>query len=160
MRAINVSLGLAVIMLLFLGFTPPRDVCEGTTAGKERTIGGIKLCWCPPGKFKMGSPPGEPDRRPGETQVEVTLTRGFWIGKYEVTQGDWKRVIGKLPGELTTECSAGQRFGFDSSPNVDTTISDSGSWRSGVNFRSVRELRLQKLVATIERCFEIIDVNS
>ena len=35
----------------------------------------------------MGSPRGEPERRPGEDQVEVTLTKGFWMGKYEVTQG-------------------------------------------------------------------------
>jgi formylglycine-generating enzyme required for sulfatase activity len=45
----------------------------------------------------MGSPPGEPERRPFEDQVEVTLTRGFWIGKYEVTQGEWKRVLGEFP---------------------------------------------------------------
>ena len=49
----------------------------------------------------MGSPRNEPERRPGENQVEVTLTKGFWTGKYEVTQGQWKRVVGKLPGELT-----------------------------------------------------------
>jgi formylglycine-generating enzyme required for sulfatase activity len=45
----------------------------------------------------MGSPPNEPGRLPGEDQVEVTLTKGFWIGKYEVTQGQWKRVVGEFP---------------------------------------------------------------
>jgi formylglycine-generating enzyme required for sulfatase activity len=49
----------------------------------------------------MGSPADEPERRPDEAQVEVTLTRGFWMGKYGVTQGQWKRLVGKLPGELT-----------------------------------------------------------
>jgi formylglycine-generating enzyme required for sulfatase activity len=49
----------------------------------------------------MGSPPDEPERRPGEDQVEVTLTEGFWMGKYEVTQGQWKRVVGEFPGKLT-----------------------------------------------------------
>jgi formylglycine-generating enzyme required for sulfatase activity len=49
----------------------------------------------------MGSPPDEPERRPGEDQVEVTLTKGFSMGKYEVTQSQWKRVAGKYPGELT-----------------------------------------------------------
>ena len=53
------------------------------------------------GQFLMGSPRDEPERRPGEDQVEVTLSRGFWIGKYEVTQGQWKRVVGEFPGELT-----------------------------------------------------------
>jgi len=49
----------------------------------------------------MGSPPHEPERRPGEEQVEVTLSRGFWAGKYEVTQGQWERIVGAFPGERT-----------------------------------------------------------
>jgi formylglycine-generating enzyme required for sulfatase activity len=58
----------------------------------------------------MGSPPSEPERRPDEHQVEVTLSQGFWIGKYEVTQGHWKRVMGMLPGELTAELPEGDDF--------------------------------------------------
>ena len=61
---------------------------EGKKPGEGRALAGIRLRWCPPGKFTMGSPPGEPERRPGEEQVEVKLTRGFWAGKFEVTQGD------------------------------------------------------------------------
>jgi formylglycine-generating enzyme required for sulfatase activity len=73
----------------------------GSKAGQEREVAGVKLCWCPAGRFIMGSPRNEPERRRGEDQVEVTLTKGFWAGKFEVTQGQWKRVVGKLPGELT-----------------------------------------------------------
>lgn len=69
-------------------------------AGDEREVAGIKLCWCPPGKFTMGSPAGEAERRPGEARVEVTISKGFWTGKFEVTQGQWKRVIGEFPGKL------------------------------------------------------------
>src|SRR6476646_499336 len=79
----------------------------GSKAGDEREVAGVKLCWCPPGKFTMGSPPDEPERRPGEDQVEVTLTQGFWTGKYETTQGQWKRAMGQLPGELTAELPEG-----------------------------------------------------
>jgi formylglycine-generating enzyme required for sulfatase activity len=79
----------------------------GSRAGEERDVEAIRLCWCPPGRFVMGSPPSEPERRPGEDQVEVTLTRGFWMAKYEATQGQWKRVFGVLPGELTAELPAG-----------------------------------------------------
>lgn len=74
---------------------------SGSTAEDEREVSGIKLCWCPPGTFTMGSPTGESERRPGENQVEVTLSRGFWIGKYEVTQAQWNAVIGEFPGKLT-----------------------------------------------------------
>lgn len=73
---------------------------RGGKAGDEVEVAGVKLCWCPAGDFAMGSPRDEPERRPGEDQVHVTLTKGFWIGKYEVTQGLWKRVMGSLPSVL------------------------------------------------------------
>ncbi len=71
----------------------------GSQAGEEREVAGMKLCWCPPGKFTMGSPPDELERRPDEAQVEVRLTKGFWTGQYEVTQGQWRRVVGEFPGK-------------------------------------------------------------
>jgi sulfatase modifying factor 1 len=43
------------------------------------------------------------ERRPDEDQVEVTLSKGFWTAKYETTQGQWKRIVGKLPGKFTAE---------------------------------------------------------
>jgi formylglycine-generating enzyme required for sulfatase activity len=58
----------------------------------------------------MGSPPTEPERRPDEGQVAVMLTRGFWIGQFEVTQGHWERVMGERPGPATAELPAGRNF--------------------------------------------------
>ena len=55
----------------------------------------------------MGSPLGEPERRGDEGQVAVTLSRGFWIARTETTQGDWRRIVGDLPGPLTAELPAG-----------------------------------------------------
>jgi formylglycine-generating enzyme required for sulfatase activity len=83
---------------------------SGAKAGEEREVVGVKLCWCPPGRFTMGSPRSERERRPGEDQVEVTLTKGFWMAKYEATQGQWKRAMGKLPGELTAELPEGDDY--------------------------------------------------
>jgi len=82
----------------------------GSKAGEERDVIGVRLCWCPPGRFRMGSPPGEAERRPGEDQVEVTLSKGFWMGKHETTQGDWRRLVGKLPGDLTEELPHGDDY--------------------------------------------------
>jgi formylglycine-generating enzyme len=79
----------------------------GGRPGEEREIESVRLCWCPPGRFVMGSPPSEPERRPGEDQVDVTLTRGFWMANYEATQSQWKRIVGELPGPLTKELPAG-----------------------------------------------------
>jgi formylglycine-generating enzyme len=86
------------------------DPFHGSQAGEERELAGLKLCWCPLGKFTMGSPKSEPERRPGEDQVAVTLSHGFWMSKYEATQGDWKRIVGQLPGELTAELPEGDDY--------------------------------------------------
>lgn len=72
---------------------------EGSKAGDEREISAVKFCWAPPGTFRMGSPSSEPERRPDEGPVTVTLSRGFWVGKYEVTQGRWTAVMGSFPRE-------------------------------------------------------------
>src|SRR5665213_3416076 len=53
----------------------------------------MKVVWCPPGKFIMGSPKSVASRTNDEDQVEVTLTKGFWLGKCEVSQGEWKRLM-------------------------------------------------------------------
>ncbi len=45
----------------------------------------------------MGSPPSEPGRIHNEGQVAVTLTSGFWLGKYEVTQSEWKQMMQTEP---------------------------------------------------------------
>ena len=45
----------------------------------------------------MGSPSGEANRVKDETQHRVTLTRGYYMQTTEVTQGQWKRVMGTRP---------------------------------------------------------------
>jgi len=58
---------------------------------------GMKFCWCPAGQFMMGSPENEQSRVEDEQQVSVTLTQGFWLGKYPVTQWEWDHVMGTTP---------------------------------------------------------------
>jgi formylglycine-generating enzyme required for sulfatase activity len=60
------------------------------------------MVWCPPGEFMMGSPKSEPERQDREGQQHrVTLSRGFWLGKYAVTQAQWKAVMGSNPSAFT-----------------------------------------------------------
>ena len=73
----------------------------GTRPGAAHTVADLRLRWCPPGKFLMGSPSDEPGRRPDEDQVEVTLTRGFWMGQSEITQAQWHHFMGEPRGPLT-----------------------------------------------------------
>jgi formylglycine-generating enzyme required for sulfatase activity len=79
------------------------SVPAGREAGDERDDNGlrIKFVWCPPGKFTMGSPPTElgysGEHNQDENQADVTLTRGFWLGKTEVTQAQWNGVLSTAP---------------------------------------------------------------
>jgi formylglycine-generating enzyme required for sulfatase activity len=60
----------------------------------------LDMLWCKPGKFMMGSPKDEKDREEDETQHKVTLTKGFYLGKHEVTQAQWEKVMGSNPSHF------------------------------------------------------------
>ena len=50
------------------------------------------------GTFRMGSPSTEPGRDPDEgPQHDVTITRDFYLGKFEVTQAQWEALMGTRP---------------------------------------------------------------
>ncbi len=72
--------------------TPAGRVCGpvGTPAG---------FVAIPPGTFTMGSPSNEEGCDIDETQHTVTLTRGFWLQATEVTQAEWKAIMGSNPSE-------------------------------------------------------------
>ena len=53
----------------------------------------LQMLWVEPGTFTMGSPTTEAGRRPNETEHNVTLTKGFYLGKYEVTQAQYEAVM-------------------------------------------------------------------
>jgi formylglycine-generating enzyme required for sulfatase activity len=55
----------------------------------------MKFAWIPPGDFMMGSPKKEKERGLNETHHKVTLTKGFYMGVYTVTQEEWQAVMGK-----------------------------------------------------------------
>ena len=58
----------------------------------------MEFVWIEPGRFMMGSPSTEPGRQSSEgPQHEVMLTKGFWLGKYEVTQRQWEAVMETQP---------------------------------------------------------------
>src|SRR5206468_6381762 len=56
------------------------------------------MVFIPPGSFRMGSPTSEVDRLDDEgPQTVVTLTKGFYMAKYKVTQMDYQWVTGLYP---------------------------------------------------------------
>ncbi len=72
---------------------------EGSKAGQTGDDNSLKtkLVWIPSGDFTMGSPKDEKDRSDDENQVQVTLSKGFWLGQHELTQAEWQRVMQTTP---------------------------------------------------------------
>jgi len=60
------------------------------------------MAWIPAGTFVMGSPTNEPDRSTNELQHTVTLTNGYFIGKYLVTQGSYLSLMDTNPSYFST----------------------------------------------------------
>jgi formylglycine-generating enzyme required for sulfatase activity len=58
---------------------------------------GMKLAPIPAGTFIMGSPRSEADRDQRETKHEVTITKPFHMGVYEVKQSEYVQVMTGLP---------------------------------------------------------------
>ena len=63
------------------------------------TVNGVsfKMVRIPAGEFMMGSPSGEPGRDGDEKQHRVRISKSFFLGETEVTQGLWRAVMGSNP---------------------------------------------------------------
>ena len=63
----------------------------------------LKLTLVPAGKFLMGSPATDPNRWPDEgPRHEVTISKPFYMGACEVTQGQVQKVLGRNPSRSAT----------------------------------------------------------
>lgn len=61
----------------------------------------LDLIWVEPGTFMMGSPADEPLRHKAEgPRMRVTLTKGFWLGRTEITQAQYEAVVGTNPSNF------------------------------------------------------------
>lgn len=66
----------------------------------------IQLALIPPGEFRMGSPETENPDNATELPHEVSLTKPWFMGHQEVTQAQWKAVMGANPARFAREQSA------------------------------------------------------
>lgn len=64
---------------------------------------GMTFIYVSPGTFVMGSPPGNLGRDLDEMPHTVTLTKGYYIQTTEVTQAQWKMVMGENPAMLKND---------------------------------------------------------
>jgi formylglycine-generating enzyme required for sulfatase activity len=104
----------------------------------ERSSGN-KMLWCQPGAFMMGSPWDEAGRGFDEIQQEVSLSKGFWLCEYSVSQKQWEESMGTSPS----------LYKGDSLP-LDTV-----SWDEAVDFCSKlteRERKAGQISSGMEYC--------
>ena len=77
---------------------PPRTT---TSRAPVRNQYGMEMVWIPAGSFQMGSTNGEAE----QPVHQVTIRDGFYMGRYEVTQGQWQAVMGNNPSRFSN-CGA------------------------------------------------------
>jgi formylglycine-generating enzyme required for sulfatase activity len=61
---------------------------------------GMEFVWIRPGSFTMGSEKGEDNEKPAH---QVTIREGLYMGKYEVTQAQWRQAMGTNPSESKSD---------------------------------------------------------
>ncbi|MCE5231440.1 SUMF1/EgtB/PvdO family nonheme iron enzyme [bacterium] len=101
------------------GYAPPFDLVQDVVLGNATTFNAIYtrldsntvmialpgnvpmlLIKCPAGSFQMGSPDTERSRGSDEGPAHtVNFSQPFFIGKYEVTQEQWRAVMGTNPAQ-------------------------------------------------------------
>jgi formylglycine-generating enzyme required for sulfatase activity len=118
------SLSLCVVMLLLCALESPRPLLAQATKEITNSIG-MKLVLIPAGTFTMGSPESEQYRFEDEAQHEVTISKDYYLGVYEVTQAQYEKVIGKNPSDFQGKKVGGQ--------NEDLPV-EQVSWDDAVEF--------------------------
>ena len=94
---------------------------------------GMEFVLIPGGCFQMGSPPSEDGRYDDEGPVHEVCVDSFYMGKYEVTQGEYQRITGSNPAKF--------KSGSDY-PVEQVSWNDAQSFISKVNSRSGKTYRL------------------
>jgi formylglycine-generating enzyme required for sulfatase activity len=95
--------------LCYLLFAATTCSLEGDVFKVREKMVSIPMVWISAGTFQMGSPISERERiAVRETQHQVTLTSGFWMGKYQVTQEQWQTVMGSNPSNFSSDPSPGE----------------------------------------------------
>ena len=89
---------LPTVLLCLILSVSPSEAQRDTLSVRIRGSTSITFVKIDPGTFTMGASFSEPGRRPEDGPAHpVTISQGFWIGKFEVTQSQWTAVDGSKP---------------------------------------------------------------
>ena len=91
---------LAIPFTVLLAFVPWGRLLRGAPPAEFTNGLGMKFVRIGPGEFLMGSPGNEPESDAGETPHRVKITKGFFLQATEVTQKQWRLVMGNDPSNF------------------------------------------------------------
>jgi formylglycine-generating enzyme required for sulfatase activity len=132
-----ISKGIVLMLIFFV------DQLQAQSPKEITNSIGLKLVLIPKGTFMMGSPASEELRQEDETQHEVTISKGYYLGVYEVTQAQYEKVMGKNPSHLQ-----GAKVGNE---NTDLPV-ESVSWDAAVEFcKKLSDLPEEKKTSRLYR---------
>ena len=92
----------------------------------------LEMILIPAGTFTMGSPSNEKDRTIDEVQHQVTLTKDFYIGKYEVTQAQWQAVMGSNPSSFSGDNNPVELVSWNNCQEFITKLNQMGQGTFGL----------------------------
>jgi formylglycine-generating enzyme required for sulfatase activity len=118
-RSLSLILVLSALLLAVMLWPqrPPTQAAEKKPPREITNSIGMKLVLIPAGKFIMGSPKTDRIREDEESEHKVEITRPFYMGIHEVTQKQYKMVMGKNPSYFSSDLSA---LGSDDVKGLDT----------------------------------------
>ena len=101
-------------------------------------VTGMEFVWVAGGCYEMGCGSWAGDCDNDEKPVHKVCLDGFWMGKYEVTQGQWKKVMGKNPSRFKASFLKNR----DNYPVEKVSWNDAKDFISKLNSRSSYKFRL------------------
>jgi formylglycine-generating enzyme required for sulfatase activity len=108
----------------------------------------MKLVLIPKGTFMMGSPESEERRVGNETQHEVTISKDYYLGVYEVTQAQYEKMMGKNPSRFQGDNLRGDSLRRDSTNHPVEQV----SWGDAVKFcKKLSDLPEEKKAGRVYR---------
>jgi formylglycine-generating enzyme required for sulfatase activity len=93
----------------------------------------LTMLWMPPGRFWMGSPDDEPERRSNEGPQHLVQLQGFFLAQTPITQAQWRQVADWKPNK--GEGAWNQKLNPDPSHfKGDQRPVESVSWEAAIEF--------------------------
>jgi formylglycine-generating enzyme required for sulfatase activity len=105
----------------------------GANASKRAATPLVEFVEIQPGTFRMGCSPGDEQCLDTETPAHmVSITKGFYLGRYEVTQAQWQAAMGKNPSQFKGDTRPVERVSWN---DVQGFIANLNARKDGYHYR-------------------------